>query len=164
MKAARGRRVFRTIRLALSLVWRSGRLQFSFILASTVVTSLAIAGQLLIGREILDLLAGGDHVDAGELAPYLVALGCLLMVSALSQAVASELRIPLQEQVFRRTMDEVLDVATEVELEEYEGTDFHDRLERARYAAGGPVVRGRVRARDGDLDASSSRSESWPCS
>ena len=137
MRATRGRRVFRTIRLALSLVWRSGRLQFSFILASTVVTSLAIAGQLLIGREILDLLAGGDHVDAGELAPYLVALGCLLMVSALSQAVASELRIPLQERVFRRTMDEVLDVATEVELEEYEGTDFHDQLERARYAAGG---------------------------
>ena len=29
-------------------------------------------------------------------------------------------------------MDEVLDVATEVELEAYEGSEFHDRLQRAR--------------------------------
>jgi ATP-binding cassette, subfamily B, bacterial len=137
MKTSENRHVFRTIRLALSLVWRSGRLQFLFILGATVVTSLSVAGQLLVGRQILDLLAGGSKVAASELAPYLVVLGALLMVSALSQAVTSELRIPLGEKVTRRTMDEILDVATEVELEEYEGSDFHDRLERARYAAGG---------------------------
>ena len=34
-------------------------------------------------------------------------------------------------------MDEILDVATEVELEAYEGPEFHDRLQRARLAAGG---------------------------
>ena len=130
MKMSENRHVFRTIRLALSLVWRSGRLQFLFILAATVVTSLSIAGQLLVGRQLLNLLAGGKNVNASELAPYLVVLGVLLMVSALSQAVASELRIPLGEKVTRRTMDEILDVATEVELEEYEGSDFHDRLER----------------------------------
>jgi ATP-binding cassette subfamily B protein len=136
-KTSEGRHVFRTIRLALSLVWRSGRLQFVCILAATVITSLCVAGQLLIGRQILDLLAGGDKVGASELAPYLVALGALLMVAALSQAVTSELRIPLGEKVTRRTMDDILDVATEVELEEYEVSDFHDRLERARFAAGG---------------------------
>ena len=45
--------------------------------------------------------------------------------------------MPLGEQVYRRTMDEILDVATEVELEAYEGSEFHDRLQRARLAAGG---------------------------
>jgi ATP-binding cassette, subfamily B, bacterial len=133
----RDRHALRTIRLALSLVFASGRLQLVLIVASTVVTALSIAGQLLVGRQLLNLLAGSKHVDAGELAPYLVALGVLLMVSALSQAIVSELRIPLQEKVHRRTMDEILDVSTEVELEEYEGSEFHDRLERARYAAGG---------------------------
>ena len=64
-------------------------------------------------------------------------LGVLLMLAAFSQAVANELRIPLAEQVTRRAMDEILDVATEVELEAYEGTEFHDRLQRARLAAGG---------------------------
>jgi ATP-binding cassette, subfamily B, bacterial len=131
----RDRHALKTIRLALSLVWASGRQQFVIILASTIVTSLCVAGQLLVGRQILDLLAGSEHVDAGELAPYLVVLGVMLMGSAMSQAVASELRLPLQEKVQRHTMNEILDVSTEVALEDYERAEFHDRLERARYGA-----------------------------
>ncbi len=126
-----------TIKLAISLVWASGRGTLLIILASTVVTSVAVAGQLLVGRNVLDLLAGSDTVSAGELAPDLIALGVLLVASSLSQAVATELRLPLGEKVQRRAMDDVLDVATEVDLEMYEGSDFHDRLERARIAAGG---------------------------
>jgi ATP-binding cassette subfamily B protein len=125
-----------TIRLAVSLVYSSGRRQLVVIIASTVVTSLAVAGELLVGRTLLDLLADSGTVDASELAPYLVALGALMMLAALSQAVANELRIPLAERVHRRAMDEILDVATDVELEAYEGSDFHDRLLRARAAAG----------------------------
>jgi ATP-binding cassette subfamily B protein len=133
--ARREWRALKTIRLALSLVWAAGRLQFVLIVASTIVTALCVAGQLLVGRQILDLLAGSQHVDAGELAPYLAALGVMLMASALSQAIASELRIPLQEKVQRHTMNELLDVSTEVALEDYELASFHDRLERARFAA-----------------------------
>jgi ATP-binding cassette subfamily B protein len=125
-----------TIRLAVSLVYRSGRRQLLLIVAASVITSAALAVQLLVGRTILDLLAGDKRVDAGELAPYLALLAVLLMVAAMSQAVASELRLPLSEQVARHTMDEVLDVATEVDLEAYEGSEFHDRLQRARLAAG----------------------------
>ena len=132
--AVRG--TLRTIRLAVSLVYRSGRRQLLIIVGASVITSAAIAGQLLAGRTILDLLAENHRVDAGELAPYLALLGVLLMVSAMSQAFASELRLPLSEQVARHTMDEVLDVATEVELDAYEGSEFHDRLQRARLAAG----------------------------
>ena len=126
----------RTIRLAISLVYSSGRRLLILILLSTIVTSVAIAGQLLVGRTLLDLLADTEHVDAGDLAPSLILLGVLLMLAALSQAVATELRIPLGEQVTRRAMDEILDVATEVELEAYEGAEFHDRLQRAQAAAG----------------------------
>jgi ATP-binding cassette subfamily B protein len=131
------RGTLRTIRLAVSLVYRSGRRQLLLIIGASVVTSVALAGQLLLGRTILDLLADNERVDAGDLAPYLALLGVLLMVAAISQAVASELRLPLSEQVARHTMDEVLDVATEVELEAYEGSEFHDRLQRARLAAAG---------------------------
>jgi ATP-binding cassette subfamily B protein len=134
-KARSGRRALRTIRLALSLVWASGRSQVIFIVASTIVMSLCVAGQLLVGRQLLDLLAGSTDVDAGELAPYLAALGVMLMVSALSQAVASELRSPLQEKVQRHTMNEILDISTEIPLEDYERAEFHDRLERARFGA-----------------------------
>ncbi len=136
MEAPRNRHALKTVRLAVSLVWASGRALFLLIVASTIVTGAAIAGQLLVGRTLLDLIAG-KNVDAGDLAPYLVALGVLLMVSALSQAGATELKIPLSEHLARHTMNELLDVATEVNLEAYEGANFHDRLERARFAATG---------------------------
>ena len=126
-----------TIRLAVSLVYRSGRRQLLLIVGAGVITSVAVAGTLLAGRRILDLIADNDRVDAGELAPSLALLGVLLLVAAVSQAVADELRLPLTEQVSRHTMAEVLDVATEVELEAYEGADFHDRMQRARIAATG---------------------------
>ncbi|MET0578325.1 MAG: ABC transporter ATP-binding protein, partial [Ilumatobacteraceae bacterium] len=133
----RVRRLVRTTRLAIDMVASSGRRQLLFIVAASVVTSVAIAGQLLVGRSLLDLLAGSDDVSAGDLAPNLALLGLLMMVAALSQAIATELRIPLGEEVYRRTMDEILDVATEVGLESYEHADFHDRLQRARLAASG---------------------------
>jgi ATP-binding cassette subfamily B protein len=126
-----------TIRLAISLVYSTGRTRLFVIIGASAVTSFCIAGQLLVGRTVLDLLADSGTADAGDLAPYLAALGALLLVAALSQAFASELRIPLAEAVHRRTMDEILDVATEVELEAFEGSEFHDRLQRARVAAGG---------------------------
>jgi ATP-binding cassette subfamily B protein len=125
----------KTIGVAISLVYASGRRLLLLIIAATVVTSLAIAGQLLVGRTILDLIADNDHVDAGDLAPHLALLGVLLIVSTLSQAVVNELRTLLSEQVSRRAIDEILDVATEVEAEAYEGTEFHDRMMRARLAA-----------------------------
>jgi ATP-binding cassette subfamily B protein len=126
-----------TLRLAISLVYSAGRRQLILIIVASVITSMAIAGQLLVGRTLLDLLADSDRVDAGDLAPHLAALGALMMVAALSQAIAGELRVPLGEQVSRRAMDDILDVATEVELEAFEGAEFHDHLERARLAAAG---------------------------
>jgi ATP-binding cassette, subfamily B, bacterial len=125
-----------TIRLAMSLVWSAGRAQVMFVIAATVFTSLAIAGQLLVGRELLDLVTGGDDVEAGELAPYLVALGVMLLLSALTQAIATELRVPLGERVHRGVTEQILDVATEVDVEAYEGPEFHDRLGRAQSGAG----------------------------
>ena len=121
----------------MSIVFATGRRRMFVIISATVVTSLCVAGQLLVGRTLLDLLAGDSGFDAADLAPSLAALGALLLIGALSQALSNELRIPLAEEVHRRMMDEILDVATEVELEAYEGSEFHDQLQRARVAAGG---------------------------
>lgn len=129
------RRASRTTRLAISLVASAGRRELIVILVSTIITSGAIAGQLLVGRQLLDLVAGGDEGSAAQLAPWLVMLGGLLLVAAVSQAIANELRLTLSEKVYRHTMDEILDVATEVGLEAHENADFHDQLQRARLAA-----------------------------
>ena len=91
-----------TIRAAVALVWSAGPRQLTIILLTTVVTSLAIAGQLLVGRTLLDRLADNEHTDAGELAGPLLVLGALMLIGAVSQAVAGELRIPLGEPRFGR--------------------------------------------------------------
>ena len=83
---------FRMLRLAIGLVYRSGPWQLTFVAASALLTSVMVAGQLLVGRTLLDLIAEGDSVGAGELAPYLLVLGSLMVVSAVSQAAAAEVR------------------------------------------------------------------------
>jgi ATP-binding cassette, subfamily B, bacterial len=128
---------WRTIRLAVSLVDAAGRGRLIVIVAATFVTSGAIAGELLIGRHLLNMLADSERTSAGQLAPYLLLLGVLLLLAVIAQALSSELRIPLAEEVHRSMMDEILDVATEVDLDAYEGTDFADRLQRARMGASG---------------------------
>jgi ATP-binding cassette, subfamily B, bacterial len=126
-----------TIALAIRLVARAGRWQLTIAILGSVVTSVAVAGQLLVGRTILDLLSGTGDVSARELAPSLALLGALLIIGALSQAATNEIRVLLSEQVQRLAMNEILDVATEVDYEAYEENQFHDRLQRARMAAGG---------------------------
>ena len=77
MEAVRSPKRLSTIRLALSIVYGAGRRETIFIILSTVVTAVAIAGQLLVGRSLLDLLADNDRVEAADLAPQLLLLGLL---------------------------------------------------------------------------------------
>ncbi|HEX2782461.1 MAG TPA: hypothetical protein VHN36_02675, partial [Ilumatobacteraceae bacterium] len=97
MSAGRKSKTLSTTRLAIALVYSSGRRQLLFIIVASIVTSVTIAGQLLVGRTLLNLLAHGGRVDAGDLAPSLVALGVLLMLAAVAQTIATELRTPLIE-------------------------------------------------------------------
>ena len=127
----------RIFRSAWTLVWTSGRRSLIVILAATATTSLALAGQLLVGRSLLDLLAGSDEVTGADLVPILVALGVLLLASAMSQALATELRVPLGEEVQRKAMNDIIDVATEVSLEDFERPEFHNRFRLAAAGAGG---------------------------
>jgi ATP-binding cassette subfamily B protein len=126
----------RTIRSAASLVWSGGRWEVVVIAGATIVSAVALAGELLAGRQILNLLTGPGEVTLADLAPYIAALGVLLVVAALSTAAAAELRVLLSERVHRQVTREVLDVATGVDLEAYEGPEFHDRLRRAQADAG----------------------------
>ncbi|NNE11587.1 MAG: ABC transporter ATP-binding protein [Ilumatobacter sp.] len=137
MAQPRQDRFLRTLGVAMRLVVRANRGLLAFSVVASVVSALAVAGQLLVGRTLLDLLATDDRVSAGELAPSLALLGVLLVVGALSQASLNEIRVLLSEQVHRLAMHDILDVATEVDYEAYERAEFHDRLQRASMAAGG---------------------------
>ena len=135
--SARSPAALTTVRLAMTLVWSAGRGYVLLVAAASVVVSVSLAGQLLVGRELLNLITGDEAVDPVDIVPYLVALGVMLLLSALSQAAATELRVPLSEQVHRKVTEQIFDIATEAEIEVYEGPEFHDRLARAQAGGGG---------------------------
>jgi ATP-binding cassette, subfamily B, bacterial len=124
-----------TARAALTLVWEAERVLVMLLGAAAAISAIAIAGQLLLGRELLDQLTA-DVVDGTALTPLVVGIGVLLFVTAVANTATHELRHPLTDRVRRRVTEQVLEVAAEATLEAYEGPEFHDRLRRARTDAG----------------------------
>jgi ATP-binding cassette, subfamily B, bacterial len=124
-----------TARAALTLVWEAERVLAMLLGAAAAISAIAIAGQLLLGRELLDQLTA-DVVDGTALTPLVVGIGVLLFVTAVANTATHELRHPLTDRVRRRVTEQVLEVAAEATLEAYEGPEFHDRLRRARTDAG----------------------------
>jgi ATP-binding cassette subfamily B protein len=121
-----------TTRLAVGLVHAAARRELWLTLALTVFGAVLTAAELLVGRELVDLLVDSSEVTASELVPWLVLLGVTLVSTSLVSAGLAELRILTSELVHRRAMDQLLEVTTAVELEAFEGPAFHDRVRLAR--------------------------------
>ena len=90
------------------------------------------AAELLVGRELVNLLVDDGDVPASDLVPWLILLGVTLIATSLVATGLAELRILTSELVHRRAMDQLLEVTTAVELEAFEDPTFHDRIRLAR--------------------------------
>jgi ATP-binding cassette, subfamily B, bacterial len=126
------RGVVGTVRLAAGLVHSAAPRELWLTLALTFFGAILTGAELLIGRELVDLLVDGSDVVAGDLVPWLVLLGVALVATSLVNASLAELRILLSELVHQRAMDQLLEVTTAVELEAFEDPRFHDRIRLAR--------------------------------
>jgi ATP-binding cassette, subfamily B, bacterial len=128
------RHLVATTRLAFRLVAGAARRELAVMVVLTLSGGLFVAGQLLVGRRLVQLVTGegGAEVTTGGLVLWLAALGVLLVLSTLVTAAVAELRILLDELVHRQAVDEILEVATAAELEDFEDPDFHDQVLRAR--------------------------------
>jgi ATP-binding cassette subfamily B protein len=122
----------KTVRLGIALVHSAAPRELWLTLALTVFGSLLTAAELLVGRELVNLLVDADNASASELVPWLVLLGITLVATALVTTGLNELRILTSELVHRRAMDQLLEVTTAVELEAFEDPTFHDRIRLAR--------------------------------
>jgi ATP-binding cassette subfamily B protein len=129
---ARWRDAVGTVRLAVGLVHSAAPREMWLTLALTVFGAVLTGAELLIGRELVDLLVDGSDVVAADLVPWLVLLGVALVATSLVNAALAELRILLSELVHQRAMDQLLEVTTAVELEAFEDPSFHDRIRLAR--------------------------------
>jgi ATP-binding cassette subfamily B protein len=112
---------------AISLVWDMSRTMVFIIVAMRIATALLSGVMLLLGRDALAVFGNPGRIATIE---SLGKLGLVFVVSTIFGLVSTELETFLTAQVQRKTMDELLDVATSVRLEAYESPQFFDHLKR----------------------------------
>ena len=112
---------------AITLVWEMSRTMVFVIVAMRIATALLSGVMLLLGRDALAVFGGAGRVETIE---SLGKVGLAFVVSTILGLVSGELETFLTAQVQRKTMDELLDVATSVRLEAYESPQFFDHLKR----------------------------------
>ena len=131
------RRFPRILHSALRLAWRAARRELSISFLLQIVSGLGVGVQLVVGRHVLASILGAQR-SGGGIGAVLPGLGALVAVTAVVQfadAGRSELQRLLAELVGRHAQEQIIEVATLVDLEAYESPDFHDRLQRAQMAA-----------------------------
>ena len=78
-----------TARLALRLVSAAAPREMWLTLALTVFGAILVGAELLIGRELVDLLVDGNDVVASDLMPWLILLGVALVLTSLVNAATA---------------------------------------------------------------------------
>ncbi len=118
---------------AVKLVWSAARRELVFTLGLQAVSSVALAAEVLVARELLSaFLQVGHGGSANGVALPLVAMTAALALGAFTSTASNELQRVLAELVTRHAAGRVLDVAVAADLLAFETPTFHDRLQRAQ--------------------------------
>jgi ATP-binding cassette subfamily B protein len=119
---------------AFRFVLQSGRGEFALILVLEITIAVALGAQLLLARAVLDALSdtGTSGFSVGPLAPEFTCLGIATVMSGFALTALTERRAVLTELVSRHIHDCLIQVATGVDLAEFDSPQFYDRLERAK--------------------------------
>jgi ATP-binding cassette, subfamily B, bacterial len=131
------RRLPTLIRQAFRLVWQAARRGLLVAAALQLLAALSLAGQLLVMRELLATFGDTDRLpDLTTIMPELVLFGILLLVVAVATLAQAEQQRTLGLMVQKHTTAQVIDVATHVDLIDFDRPGFYDRLQRASVNAG----------------------------
>jgi ATP-binding cassette subfamily B protein len=134
-----GRRLRRLPRLvgrAMSLAWRAAPRELVTSGALQVGAGVGVAVQLLAGREVLQrVLESGGQGSFAAVLPVLALLAVVTALVSFANLGRIEQQRILSELVGRHSVNQVLKVATSVDLLAYERPGFHDRLQRAQLNA-----------------------------
>ncbi len=122
-------------------MWAAAPGRFLVTAALELTAGLAIAVEVLAGRAAITALLEAERfgVGARHVFPQLAVLGLLVGYRRASASVLNNQLTVLGLQVIRRADNQILDVATAVELEAFENPTFLDRLERSTDNAGRPM-------------------------
>src|SRR5215471_14273080 len=122
------RRFPRLVAESIKLVRQTSGTRFYVIVALRTASGLMSGAMLLLGRNTLAAFIGAGQ--GGTFFRPLSVLGLVYGISTVFGWISGELESLLTAQVQRKTMDDVLDVATSVPLESYESPQFFDHLKR----------------------------------
>lgn len=119
------------------LLWRERPLAVAVNVSVMLVQGLIPAGQLLVTRRLLDVVAGfsGGGGDFRAMAFWIGALAAVSGLQAVLEAARQTARAFLRESAGVRLQQLVIEKSGRVPLEEFEHPAFHDRLQRACQAA-----------------------------
>jgi ATP-binding cassette, subfamily B, bacterial len=132
----RFRRLPTLIRSGVAIAWRAAPRELLANAALQAVSAAAVGGQLLATQRLLRaLIELGDDPRFVDVVPWLIVLSVLTAVASVADLIRIERQKLLGEMVGLYTIDQVLDVATSVELVAFDSSEFHNRLMRAQINA-----------------------------
>jgi ATP-binding cassette subfamily B protein len=126
---------------ATALVWRASP-RLALLLVVLQLASAAAFGLVLLAvRSVVAqlLTAQQTHIGLPAVLPGLGLMTAVLLLITFSATFSNSIRMVLTEQVSESAFQPVVDVASAVDLEAYDSSDFHDRMQRALNAAGRPL-------------------------
>lgn len=130
-------------RLVMTVV-KSAPLSSIGLAVAAIGGGLVAAGELLIGKQIVDSLTdaiqGMAGVTAGDVFTSVIWLGVVMVSAIILEIITTFAEVDVQEKVGIRLQREVIEKAHSVELVHFEHPDFYDKLERANQDMGGRLV------------------------
>jgi ATP-binding cassette subfamily B protein len=120
---------------ALRIVWRAAPRPLLASIALKLANGAGVAFALIFSKNLIGSVLTADNTPAaapgiGSVVPQLAAVVAVITVMGLLTALGREVREVLSETTVRHTKQQIIDVASTVELSAYETPAFHDRLQR----------------------------------
>ena len=130
--------VFRYSRRAIELVWQTSRLLTVVLALATLVAGLLPAAAAWVGKLIVDGVVAAIEADAGvpnELIGLVVLEGFIMAGIAGGQRAIQTTQSLLRARLGQRVNMMILEKAQDLQLADFEDSEFYDKLTRARREA-----------------------------
>ena len=129
--------VFRYSRRAIELVWSTSRPLTVWLGLATVAAGLLPAAVAWVGQQIVDSVVAAMQSGGGyrEALTWVAVEGGLLVLTAASQRSISLCQSLLRARLAQRVNTMILEKALTLSLDQFEDSEFYDKLTRARREA-----------------------------
>lgn len=127
---------FEQVLRALRMSWQAARTELLIVGALDVLTGAGSAAQVLVVRELLEVMLGErGHLTLGRALPWIIAIALVTIGIRVAATIASEVSRLMSGKVEARSVCQLADSAIGAALLDYERPEYHNLLMRAQLAA-----------------------------